>query len=72
MDEKSNKVKLLDVYKRQCQLHSESRQSAIHFFCLLMCAVYRNRSPTLFSCLCVQPYLLISTAVRVLSASFVE
>lgn len=31
----------------------------------------RNRSPTLFSCLCVQPFF-VSTAVRVLSASFAE
>ena len=40
--------RLLKPGAASCQLHLESRQSAIHFFYLLMCAVYRNRSPTLF------------------------
>ena len=40
-------------------------------FYRLMCDVL-GFLPTLFSCLCVQPYLLASTAVRILSASFVE
>lgn len=47
-----------------CSSPPETQQSAIHFFCLLVCAVQESL-PTLFSCLCVQPCCFVSTAVRV-------
>ena len=51
--------------------HRETRHSAIHFLASYVWRLW-DRSQTLFYCLCVQPSLLASTAVRDLSARLVE